>query len=222
LADALRQQEQARLLEQTEHLNQQARVAAARAKTQADQEIAEMEHSLDLKKAELKQLLLEKESALTSKVCPTSWPVTACRLAFEIEELGSAQEQPGIADAHPSGRPPGRSEPEPQERPHSHLPNSPGSHARFELLNLFQDLLQKSPGSQKKPAVSSNIALEPPDPYEQEEKRFHHNPAEANRGTKGTMEHEGLNIFFSRHYAAGTRVPHRVLRDEKPFSILPS
>jgi len=49
IADALRQQEQARLLEQTETLNQQARVAAARSKTQADEEIAEMEHTLDLK-----------------------------------------------------------------------------------------------------------------------------------------------------------------------------
>jgi len=37
IADALRQQEQARLLEQTEHLNQQARIAAARAKSQADE-----------------------------------------------------------------------------------------------------------------------------------------------------------------------------------------
>ncbi len=55
IADALRQQEQARLLEQTEQLNHQARVAAAKAKYQADEEIAEMEHTLELKKAELKK-----------------------------------------------------------------------------------------------------------------------------------------------------------------------
>src|SRR4030065_1981314 len=36
IADALRQQEQARLLEQTEHLNHQARGAAAQAKYQAE------------------------------------------------------------------------------------------------------------------------------------------------------------------------------------------
>ena len=53
IADALRQQEQARLLEQTEHLNQQARVAAAKAKFQADEEIAGMEHALEMKKAGL-------------------------------------------------------------------------------------------------------------------------------------------------------------------------
>jgi len=50
IADALRQQEQARLLEQTEQHNQQARIAAAKAKTTADEEIAKMEHALDIKK----------------------------------------------------------------------------------------------------------------------------------------------------------------------------
>ena len=60
IADALRQQEQARLLKQTEDLNQQARVAAAKAKRQADEEIVEMEHTLELKKVDLKKLLLEK------------------------------------------------------------------------------------------------------------------------------------------------------------------
>ena len=39
-------------------------VAAAKAKSQADEEIAEREHALELKKAEWKQALLEKESAL--------------------------------------------------------------------------------------------------------------------------------------------------------------
>jgi hypothetical protein len=39
IADALRQQEQARLMEETEKLNNQARVSAAKAKYQADEEI---------------------------------------------------------------------------------------------------------------------------------------------------------------------------------------
>jgi hypothetical protein len=51
IADTLPQQEQARLLEQTERLNHIARVAAARAKYQAEEDIAEMEHALELKKA---------------------------------------------------------------------------------------------------------------------------------------------------------------------------
>ena len=55
IADALRQQEQARLMEQTERLNQQARISAAKSKYQADEEIAAMEHSLELKRAELKK-----------------------------------------------------------------------------------------------------------------------------------------------------------------------
>jgi len=51
IADALSQQEEARLLEQTEQLNYQARVVAARAKYRADEEIAEMEHVLELKRS---------------------------------------------------------------------------------------------------------------------------------------------------------------------------
>ncbi len=40
IADALRQQEQARLMEETERLNQQARISAAKTRYQADEEIA--------------------------------------------------------------------------------------------------------------------------------------------------------------------------------------
>ena len=78
ITDALRQQEQARLLEQTERVNHQARVAAAKANYQADEEIAEMEHTLELNKAELKKDLLEKESALAQQRLRTSWRATAC------------------------------------------------------------------------------------------------------------------------------------------------
>ena len=96
IADALRQQEQARLLEQTEHLNQQARVATAKAKSQADEEIAQMEHTLDLKKAELKKLLLEKESALSQQSLSDELARNRMRLAFEIEELQVLKNSPEL------------------------------------------------------------------------------------------------------------------------------
>ncbi len=96
IADALRQQEQARLLEQTEHLNQQARVATAKAKSQADEKIAEMEHALELKKAGLKKDLLEKESALTRQSLEDELARNRMRLAFEQEELETLKSSPEL------------------------------------------------------------------------------------------------------------------------------
>ena len=96
ISDALRQQEQARLLEQTERLNNQARSAAARAKFQADDEISKMEHDLELKKAELKKALLEQESALTQKSLEDELKHNRMRLEFEKEELDVLKSSPEL------------------------------------------------------------------------------------------------------------------------------
>jgi len=87
ISEALRQQEQARLLEQTERLNNQARSAAAKAKYQADEEISQMEHELEMKKLELKGTVLGKESALAEKGLEDELTRNRMRLAFEREEL---------------------------------------------------------------------------------------------------------------------------------------
>ncbi len=96
IADALRQQEQARLLEQTEKLNNQARVSAAKAKYQADEEIATMEHVLELKKAGLKKELLEQENALAQKRLEDELTRNRLRLAFEKEELEILKNNPEL------------------------------------------------------------------------------------------------------------------------------
>ena len=96
IADALRQQEQARLLEQTEQLNHQARVAAAKAKYKADEEIVEMEHTLELKKAELKKIQFEKESALAHQRLEDELARNRLRLAFEKEELEVLKSSPEL------------------------------------------------------------------------------------------------------------------------------
>ncbi len=96
IADALRQQEQARLLEQTERLNNQARVSAAKAKYKADEEIAGMEHALELKKADLKKDLLEQENALAQKRLEDELTRNRLRLAFEKEELDILKNNPEL------------------------------------------------------------------------------------------------------------------------------
>jgi hypothetical protein len=96
ISEALRQQEQARLLEQTERLNNQARSAAAKAKFQADEEISQMEHELELKKVKLKKTLLEKESALTHQNLEDELKRNRMRLAFEKEELDVLKNSPEL------------------------------------------------------------------------------------------------------------------------------
>jgi hypothetical protein len=144
IADALRQQEQARLLEQTEHLNQKARIAAAKAKSQADEEIAEMDHMLDLKKAELKQLLLEKESALAHQSLEDELARNRMRLAFEIEELDVLKSSPELLMLTPqAARLAEASQNLKNARTVISLTPQESAHGS-ELLNLFQDLLQKA------------------------------------------------------------------------------
>ncbi len=144
IADALRQQEQARLLEQTEHLNQQARVATARARTQADEEIAEMEHTLDLKKAGLKKLLLEKESALTQQSLSDELARNRMRLAFEIEELEVLKSSPELLMLTPQAARLAEAS-QNLKNARTVISLTPQEAMRgSELLNLFQDLLQKA------------------------------------------------------------------------------
>jgi hypothetical protein len=144
ITDALRQQNQARLLEETERLNQQARAAAAKAKYQADEEIAKREHALDLKKAELRQILLEKETSLAQKRLQDELERSRLRLAFEKEELQVFLNSPELLMLTPQAARLAEASQNlrnartiislaPQE-------TTSGS----ELLNLFQNLLQKA------------------------------------------------------------------------------
>jgi hypothetical protein len=96
ISEALRQQEQARLFEQTERLNHKARSTAAKAKFQADEEISQMEHALELKKTELKKTLLDKESALTQQSLKDELTRNRMRLAFEKEELELLKDSPEL------------------------------------------------------------------------------------------------------------------------------
>jgi hypothetical protein len=144
IADALRQQEQARLLEQTEHLNQQARVAAARVKSRADKEIAEMEHNLELKKAGLKKLLLEKESALSQQSLTDELARSRMRLAFEMEELEALKNSPELLMLTPqAARLAEASQNLKNARTVISLNPQEPTHGS-ELLALFQEWLQKA------------------------------------------------------------------------------
>ncbi len=96
IAEALSQQEEARLLEQTEQLSHQARVMAARARYQADEEIAEMEHALELKRAELRKAQFSSEAELARRRIEDELARSRMRLAFEKEELDVLRGSPEL------------------------------------------------------------------------------------------------------------------------------
>ena len=96
IADALSQQEEARLLEETEQLNHHARVVAAKAKYQADEEIAEMEHALEMKRAELKKAEFENEAELARQRIEAELARSRLRLSFEKEELDILRRSPEL------------------------------------------------------------------------------------------------------------------------------
>jgi hypothetical protein len=144
ITDALRQQEQARLMEQTERLNQQARISAAKAKYQADEEIAAMEHSLELKRAELKKEVLAHESALAQQRLEDDLARNRLRLAFEREELEVLKSSPELLMLTPqAARLAEASQTLKNARTIVSLtPQDVGTGA--ELFGLFQNLLQKA------------------------------------------------------------------------------
>jgi hypothetical protein len=149
IADALRQQEQARLLEQTERLNNQARVAVAKAKYLADQDIAEMEHVLELKKASLKKALLEQENGLAQQRLEDELERSRLRLAFEKEELEILRNNPELLVLTPQAARLAEAS-QGLKNARTVISLSPNDLASgSELLNLFQSLLQKALDAKK-------------------------------------------------------------------------
>ena len=96
IAEAMRRRESARILEQTELLNQTARIAAARAKLQADEQIALLEHDLELKKYDLRRAELEKEAILADQRTEDELKRSRMKLAFESEELALLKSSPEL------------------------------------------------------------------------------------------------------------------------------
>lgn len=144
VADALRQREKARLLEQTEQLNHQARALAAKAKYKADEEIASLNHAVELKKVELNQQLLEKEAALSHQRLEDELERDRMRLAFEKEEVEILKGSPELLMLTPqAARLAEASQTWKSARTVISLTPQELAHGS-ELINLFQRFLQKA------------------------------------------------------------------------------
>jgi hypothetical protein len=155
IAEALRQQEQARLLEQTERLNNQARVEAAKAKYQADEEIAVMTNSLELKKTELNQVLLRQEAELAQQRVEDELKNSRLRLEFEREELEILKNNPELLLLTPQAIRLAEAS-QTLKNAHTVISLTPQEFTRgSEILTLFQNLLQNSLEAKKKDESAS-------------------------------------------------------------------
>jgi len=96
ISDAMRRQETARIIEQTELLNQRARISAAKSKFQADEEIAVMQNELELKKYELKKSESEKESELAQQRMEDELKRKKMQLEFDGQELELLKKNPEL------------------------------------------------------------------------------------------------------------------------------
>ena len=96
IADAMRRQEADRIMEQTELLSQKARVAAAKAKVAADEEIVLSQHKLDLKKLELQKIEEEKQADLAQIRLKEELKSRKLQLELDREEAGLIKENPEL------------------------------------------------------------------------------------------------------------------------------
>jgi hypothetical protein len=87
IAETIQQLEAARILEQTEVANQKARVTAAKVKKEADEQIAQFDHSLELEKYKLKKIQQEKEAQLARIRVEDELKIKAMQLDMEKREM---------------------------------------------------------------------------------------------------------------------------------------
>jgi hypothetical protein len=96
IADAIRQQEQARILEQTEVVQQQGRIAAARTRLKADEEIAALENDLEIRKYALRKEQFQKDAALATQRAEHELQLKRSQLNFDKEEMRLLKESPEL------------------------------------------------------------------------------------------------------------------------------
>jgi hypothetical protein len=96
IADAIRQKEASRILEETEKNNQNVRIQTAQIKLKADEEILMYEHTLEMKKYHLKEVKEEKDAELALKKLNEQVKRDKIKLDIEKEEMGIFKNNPEL------------------------------------------------------------------------------------------------------------------------------
>jgi hypothetical protein len=96
IAEAMRQQEAARILEATETANQKARMAAAQIKFRSDEGIALLEHDLEMKRCDLKREKEEKEAILARQRLDEELRHREKQLELDKKEMDLLKDSPEL------------------------------------------------------------------------------------------------------------------------------
>ena len=96
IAEAMQQQEAARIKEKTEKVNQKARLEASRYRFETDQKIHLLEHQLQLKQLELKKEQQEREAQLARYQVEQELERRRLQMALEQEELKVFEQHPEL------------------------------------------------------------------------------------------------------------------------------
>ncbi len=96
IAEAMQQQEAARLREKTEKINQKARLEASRFRFETDEKIREMEHQLQLKQLRLKKEEQEQEAQLARYQVEQELERRRMQMELEQQELKIFEQHPEL------------------------------------------------------------------------------------------------------------------------------
>jgi hypothetical protein len=157
IADSIKQRETARIIEETEKANQKARVTATKAKLTADEQIAQGEHELELKKYKLKKIEEEEESKIANLRVKDELERRQLQLEYDRKEVNLLKDNPELLMLTPQvAKLAEASQNLPNARTVVNLAGKDGVQGT-QLLNLFQLFLQnlvdsgtKSGGKKKK------------------------------------------------------------------------
>ena len=156
ISEAMKRQESARILEQTEELDQKARIAASKAKLKADEQIALMENSLELKKYELKKAELENESVLADKRMQDELKRRKMQLELDKEELALLKNNPELLMLTPQAARLAEAS-QSLKNAKTIVSLSPNEISQgSELLGMFQKFIQNAVGNSSKKDEAKN------------------------------------------------------------------
>ncbi len=96
ITEAIRQKEASRILEDTEKTSQQVRINTIKMKLNADEEILNYEHQLEMKKFQLKEMEEDKEAGLAMKKLNEQVKRDKIKLEIEQEEMGIFKNNPEL------------------------------------------------------------------------------------------------------------------------------
>jgi hypothetical protein len=142
IAESIKQRETARIIEETERANQKARVTATKAKLAADEQIAQGEHDLELKRFKLKKVEQEEESKIANLRIKEELDRRKLQLEYDRKEVELLKDNPELLILTPQvARLAEASQNLPNARTVVNLGGKKGMEGT-QLLSLFQLFLQ--------------------------------------------------------------------------------